>query len=87
MTQPRSPARASMGTDSPARGSSVSRPATVVAVLPDRLYSLRLEDGSLVTAHIAAAMRLHCVRLLEGERVVVELSPFDPGRGRIVRRA
>jgi translation initiation factor IF-1 len=68
------------------RPKPVTKPGTVMAVLPDSLFSLRMEDGSSVTAHMAPRMRLHCVRLLEGERVVVELSPFDPGRGRIVRR-
>jgi len=58
----------------------------VSAVLPDCLYSLQLDDGTAITAHLSAEMRLHSVRLLEGNRVSVELSPFDPSRGRIVRR-
>ena len=60
--------------------------ARVTAVLPNCLYSLVLEDGKPVTAHIASEMRLHNVRLLEGDRVKVELSMLDPSRGRIVRR-
>ena len=58
----------------------------ITAVLPDCLYSLQLEDGAAVTAHLSMEMRLHSVRLLAGERVSVELSPFDPSRGRIVKR-
>ena len=58
----------------------------IIAVLPDCLYSLQLEDGDAVTAHLSVEMRLHSVRLLEGDRVNVELSPFDPSRGRSVKR-
>ena len=59
---------------------------TVTAVLEEKLFRLRLEDGRQVTAHMGAEMRLHEVRLLQGDRVSVELSPFDPSRGRIVAR-
>ncbi len=58
----------------------------VTGVLPSGLYSLVLEDGREIKAHIATEMRLHNVRLLEGDKVSVAVSPFDPGRGRIVRR-
>jgi translation initiation factor IF-1 len=62
------------------------RPGRISSILEDKLFTVRLEDGREVTAHIGAEMRIYEVRLLEGDRVAVELSPFDPSRGRIVRR-
>ena len=52
--------------------------------LPSALYKVRLEAGALVTAHIADRMDRNFVRILVGDRVEVELSPSDVGRGRIV---
>lgn len=62
-----------------------ARRARVEDVLPSELYLLRLEgDGGTVRAHLSAEMRMHNVRLLPGARVEVEVSPFDPSRGRIL---
>ena len=57
---------------------------TVVELLPSSLYRVRLDDGHLVLAHVADRMDRNFVRLLVGDSVHVELSPVDPGRGRIV---
>ena len=54
--------------------------------LPSALYRVRLEEGSIVTAHIADRMDRNFVRILVGDRVRLELSPTDVGRGRIVER-
>ncbi|NPV06543.1 MAG: translation initiation factor IF-1 [Anaerolineae bacterium] len=62
------------------------RTAGVAKVLPNGLYLLALDEGGEVRAHLGGEMRLHSVRLLPGERVEVELAPFDPGRGRILRK-
>ena len=59
---------------------------TVVEQLPSALYRVRLDDGPLVTAHIADRMDRNFVRILVGDRVQVELSPVDRGRGRIVAK-
>jgi translation initiation factor IF-1 len=59
---------------------------TVTEQLPSALYRVRLEQGSLVTAHIADRMDRNFVRILVGDRVRVELSPVDVTRGRIVER-
>jgi translation initiation factor IF-1 len=67
---------------SQARGSEVV--AVVIETLPSALYKVRLEQGSLVMAHIADRIDRNFVRLLVGDRVRVELSPVDVGRGRIV---
>jgi translation initiation factor IF-1 len=54
--------------------------------MPSALYRVRLERGSLVTAHIADRMDRNFVRILVGDRVRIELSPVDAGRGRIVAK-
>ncbi|MES1256189.1 MAG: translation initiation factor IF-1 [Acidobacteriota bacterium] len=59
---------------------------TVAEQLPSALYRVRLEQGLMVTAHIADRMNRNFVRLLVGDRVRVELSPLDSGRGRIVEK-
>jgi translation initiation factor IF-1 len=56
----------------------------VMEQLPSGLYRVRLDAGSLVTAHIADRMDRNFMRVLVGDRVRVELSPVDTGRGRIV---
>ena len=58
----------------------------VTETLPSAMYKVRLEQGSLVLAHIADRMDRNFVRILVGDRVRVELSPVDVGRGRIVER-
>jgi translation initiation factor IF-1 len=58
----------------------------VMEILPSALYKVRLEQGSLVTAHIADRMDRNFVRILVGDRVRVEISPTDVGRGRIVSK-
>ena len=56
----------------------------VMETLPSALYKVRLEDGSLVLAHIADRVDRNFVRILVGDKVRLELSPQDVGRGRIV---
>jgi len=58
----------------------------VMETLPSALYRVRLEEGSIVMAHIADRMDRNFVRLLVGDRVRLELSPSDRGRGRIVEK-
>jgi len=58
----------------------------VTETLPSAMYKVRLEEGSLVVAHIADRIDRNFVRLLIGDRVRVELSPVDVGRGRIVQK-
>jgi len=58
----------------------------VVEQLPSGLYRVKLDDGSPVTAHIAGRLDRNFIRLLVGDRVRVELSPVDVGRGRIVEK-
>ena len=58
----------------------------VMETLPSALYKVRLDEGSLVLAHIADRVDRNFVRLLVGDRVRLELSPVDVGRGRIVQK-
>ena len=58
----------------------------VTEQLPSSLYRVKLDAGHLVTAHIADRMDRNFIRVLVGDRVRVELSPVDGGRGRIVER-
>ena len=68
----------------PDRGTSVV--GTVTETLPHAMYRVRLEQGSLVMAHIADRIDRNCVRILVGDRVRLELSKVDAGRGRIVEK-
>jgi len=58
----------------------------VVEALPNTLFRVKLDTGQTVLAHLAGRMRVHFIRVLEGDRVVVALSPYDLTRGRIIRR-
>jgi translation initiation factor IF-1 len=59
---------------------------TVVEALPSGLYRVRLDAGPHVVAHVAGPMERNFVRLLVGDRICLELSPVDSGRGRIVKK-
>lgn len=59
----------------------------VVENLPNATFRIKLENGHVVLGHIAGTMRLHYIRILPGDRVTVELTPYDRTRGRIVFRA
>lgn len=59
---------------------------TVTDALPNAMFAVRLSSGSLVTVHVSGRLRMGFARLLPGDRVQVELSPYDLGRGRIVGR-
>ena len=58
--------------------------ATVVETLPNAMFRVELENKHLALAHISGKMRKHFIRILPGDRVLVERSPEDPSRGRIV---
>lgn len=60
--------------------------ATVIEPLPNAMFRLALENKHQVLAHISGKMRKNFIRILTGDRVLVELSPYDLSRGRIVYR-
>lgn len=59
---------------------------TVVEALPNATFRVELENGHQLLAHISGKMRMHFIRILPGDKVTVELSPYDLNRGRIVYR-
>lgn len=68
------------------REDSIEMEGTVVEPLPNAMFRVELENGHRVLAHISGKMRMHYIRILPGDRVVVELSPYDLTRGRITYR-
>ncbi|NTW15790.1 MAG: translation initiation factor IF-1 [Candidatus Moranbacteria bacterium] len=58
----------------------------VVESLPSATFKIRLTSGHEVLGHISGKMRVHYIRLLPGDRVIIELSPYDLSKGRIVQR-
>ena len=60
--------------------------ATVIEPLPNAMFRVELENGHKVLAHISGKMRMHYIRILPGDRVQVELTPYDLTRGRITYR-
>lgn len=64
----------------------IYREGTVEEALPSTLFRVRLDEGQEILAHLSGRMRLHFIRVLPGDRVQVELSPYDERKGRIVRR-
>ena len=59
---------------------------TVTEILPNAMFRVELANGHKVLAHVGGKMRLHYIRVLPGDRVLVELSPYDLTRGRVTFR-
>ncbi|MCP4179434.1 MAG: translation initiation factor IF-1 [bacterium] len=59
---------------------------TVVELLPNTMFRVKLENGHEVLAHISGKMRLHFIRILPGDTVTMEMSPYDLTKGRITYR-
>jgi len=59
----------------------------VVEPLPNAMFRVKLDNGHVVLAHISGKMRMHYIRILAGDKVTVELSPYDLTRGRIIYRS
>ena len=59
----------------------------VVETLPNAMFRVELENGHRVLAHISGKMRMHFIRILPGDKVTIELSPYDLSRGRITYRS
>lgn len=60
---------------------------TVIEPLPNAMFRVQLENGHKILAHISGKMRMHFIKILPGDQVTVELSPYDLTRGRITYRA
>ena len=59
---------------------------TVLETLPNALFKVELENGHVVLAHISGKMRMHYIRIIPGDRVVLEMTPYDLTKGRITYR-
>jgi translation initiation factor IF-1 len=69
-----------------AKKEAIEVEGTVVEPLPNAMFRVELADGHKVLAHISGKIRLHYIRILPGDRVLIELSPYDLSRGRITYR-
>ena len=65
---------------------AVSVEGKIVEALPNAMFRVELESGHKVLAHVSGKIRMHFIRILPGDRVTVELSPYDLTRGRITFR-
>lgn len=72
--------------DMPKKDGAIEIEGRVVEPLPNAMFRVELENGHKVLAHISGKMRMHYIRILPGDRVLVELSPYDLTRGRVVYR-
>lgn len=58
----------------------------IVEALPNAMFRVKLDNGHIVLAHVSGKMRMHFIRILPGDKVKLELSPYDLSRGRITYR-
>lgn len=65
---------------------SIQVEGTVVESLPNASFRVELENGHRVLAHVSGKMRMHFIKILEGDKVTLELSPYDLNKGRITYR-
>ena len=69
-----------------AKKETIEVEGTVQEALPNAMFRVELANGHTVLAHISGKMRMHFIRVLRGDRVLVELSPYDLSRGRVTFR-
>ena len=69
-----------------AKDDQIEMEGTVLEALPNTMFRVKLETGHVVTAHISCKMRKNYIRILTGDRVTVELTPYDLTKGRITYR-
>ncbi len=65
---------------------SVEKNGVVKEALPNTLFRVELEDGTIVLCHLSGKMRMHFIKILPGDRVKIEMTPYDENRGRIILR-
>ncbi len=69
-----------------AKEDHIEMEGTVIETLPNTMFRVELENGHIVTAHISGRMRKHYIRILTGDKVTVQLTPYDLTKGRITYR-
>jgi len=66
--------------------SAIAQDGTILEALSNAMFKVELENGCMITAHISGKMRMHYIKILPGDKVKVEMSPYDLTMGRIVFR-
>ncbi len=69
-----------------AKQSTIEQDGVVIEALGNAMFRVQLENGHIITAHISGKMRLHYIKILPGDKVQVEMSPYDLSKGRITFR-
>ena len=69
-----------------AKEAPIEQDGTIVQALSNAMFRVELENGHVITAHISGKMRMHYIKILPGDKVKVEMSPYDLSKGRIVFR-
>ena len=69
-----------------AKREAIRLQAKVIDALPNAMFRVELEGGHRILAHVSGKMRMHYIRILPGDTVTVEMSPYDLNRGRIILR-
>lgn len=69
-----------------AKEAAIEQDGTIVEALSSAMFRVELENGHEITAHISGKMRMHYIKILPGDKVKVEMSPYDLSKGRIVFR-
>ena len=70
-----------------AKEDSIEMQGTILETLPNTMFRVELENGHILTAHISGKMRMNFIRIYPGDKVTIELSPYDLTRGRITWRS
>ncbi len=70
----------------PKKDKTIELVGTVIEPLPNAMFRVELENGLKILAHVSGKMRMNFIRILPGDKVKVEISPYDPTRGRIIYR-
>ncbi len=65
---------------------SIEVEGVVIEALPNAMFKVELPNGHMVLGHISGKMRMHYIKIVPGDKVLIELSPYDLGRGRITYR-
>ncbi len=68
------------------KANTIQKTGRVVETLPGTLFRVEMEDGSVILGHLAGRLRIHRIKILPGDRVQVEMTPYDQTKGRIVYR-
>ena len=69
-----------------AKQAAIERDGTIIEALSNAMFRVELDNGHVLTAHISGKMRMHYIKILPGDKVTIELSPYDLTKGRITWR-